>query len=399
MPVTVFRGALLLPITSASIDGGDVIVESGRITAVGRDLPIPDGADVIDATGKVICPGLIDAHTHLGLHEEAEGWAGQDTNEMTDPCTAQVRALDAINPADLGFRDAVAGGVLAVNVQPGSGNVFGGQTAAIRTWGRRVDEMALRQPSGLKSATGENPKRVYSDQKKMPSTRLGVATVMREYWTRTQDYAEKLRLRDPEKPFDRDLRLEALGRVLRGEIPWRVHSHRADDIATALRIAEEFSLRIVIDHGTEAWLLADVLVERRVPVVIGPLLTSRSKVELRQRSLRNPGRLADAGVTIAITTDHPVVPVQYLIYQAILSVKDGLAPETALEAVTINPARIMGIDDRLGSLEPGKDADFAIWDGHPLEIMSRVERAYIAGRQVYEYDPAGGEGRFVEDWR
>ena len=217
-----------------------------------------------------------------------------------------------------------------------------------------------------------------------------------EWFTRAQDYEEKLRLRDPDKPLERDLRLEALRRVLRGEIPWRVHSHRADDIATALRVAEEFGVRLVIDHGTEAWLLGDVLAARNVPVVIGPLLTSRSKVELRERSLRNPGRLAAAGVTIAITTDHPVVPVQYLIYEAILSVKDGLDRETALRAVTINPAQIMGIADRVGSIEPGKDADLTVWSGHPLDVMSRVEQAYIGGALVYEYDGATPEGRFPE---
>jgi imidazolonepropionase-like amidohydrolase len=394
MPPLVIRGGLVLPVASDPIEDGMLVIEDGRIAAVGRALAVPDGATVVEARDQVIVPGLIDAHTHLGVHEEAEGWAGQDTNEMTDPVTAQVRALDAINPADLGFRDAVAGGVLAVNVQPGSGNVFGGQTAAILTYGRRVDEMVLRQPSGLKSATGENPKRVYSDQKKAPSTRLAVASIMREWWTKAQDYTEKQRLREPDKPFERDLRLESLGRVLAGEIPWRVHSHRADDIATALRVAEEFGVRIVIDHGTEAWLLGDVLAARGVPVVIGPLLTSRSKVELRQRSLRNPGRLAAAGVEIAITTDHPVVPVQYLIYQAILSVKDGLDRETALRAVTLTPARIMGVGDQVGSLEPGKRADFALWSGHPLDVMSRVGAAYIGGERVYEYDAATGAERF-----
>ena len=324
-------------------------------------------------------PGFIDAHAHVGVSEEAEGWAGQDTNEMTEPVTAQVRAIDAINPADLGFRDAISGGVLAVNVNPGSGNPIGGQTVALKCWGRTVDQMALRQPSGMKSALGENPKRVYGEQKKTPSTRLGTAAVIRGALVAAANYLERIdaEQRKPEadrKPVERDLKLEALGLVLRRQIPWRQHCHRADDIATAIRIADEFGYDLVIDHGTEAHLLADIIAARGTPVIIGPLFTSRSKVELRNRSLANPGRLAKAGVTIAITTDHPVVPINFLVHQASLAVKDGLDRENALRALTINPARIAGIDDRLGSIEPGKDADLVIWSGDPLDVLSRAVR-------------------------
>src|SRR6266571_2348683 len=266
-----------------------------------------------------------------------------DINEMTEPVTAHVRAIDAINPADLGFRDAISGGVLAVNVNPGSGNPIGGQSVALKCWGRTVDQMALRQPSGMKSALGENPKRVYGEQKKTPSTRLGTAAVIRGALVDAANYlqhieAEQAKPEAERKPVDRDLKLEALGRVLRREIPWRQHCHRADDIATAIRIAEEFGYDLVIDHGTEAYLLADLIAARNIPVIIGPLLTSRSKVELRNRSLANPGRLARAGVTIAITTDHPVVPINFLAHQAALSVNEGLDRETALRALTINPA-------------------------------------------------------------
>jgi imidazolonepropionase-like amidohydrolase len=307
---------------------------------------------------------------------------------MTDPVTAHVRALDAINPADLGFRDAIAGGVLAVNVNPGSGNPIGGQTCAIKCWGRTVDEMLLRAPAGLKSALGENPKRVYGDQKKTPSTRLGVAAVIRGAFVEAANYlrkqeAEQAKLENERKPVDRDLKLEALGMVLRREIPWRQHCHRADDIATAMRIADEFGYELVIDHGTEAHLVADLLAAKDIPVIIGPLFTTRSKVELRNRSLANPGKLAAAGVTIAITTDHPVVPINFLVHQASLSVKHGLDPEIALQALTINPARIIGVADRLGSLEPGKDADIVIWSGDPLDVMNRVERAFLDGREIY----------------
>ena len=391
-PVAVVGGRVV-PVTGEPIDGGTVLLSGGRIEAVGGadSVPVPGGARVIDAAGSWVLPGFIEAHGHVGVHEEGEGWAGQDTNEMTEPVTAQVRALDAINPADLGFRDAISGGVLAVNVNPGSGNPIGGQTVALRCWGRTVDEMLLREPSGLKSALGENPKRVYGEQGKMPSTRLGTAAVIRGAFVAAANYLAKLdaEAAKPEadrKPVDRDLKLEALGRVLRREIPWRQHCHRADDIATALRIAEEFGYDLVIDHGTEAHLVADLLAARNIPVIIGPLFTSRSKVELLNRSLANPGRLARAGVTIAITTDHPVVPIHFLVHQATLAVKEGLDRDTALAALTINPARIAGVDGRLGSIEPGKDADLVLWSGDPLDVFSRAQRALIGGREIYSWN-------------
>jgi imidazolonepropionase-like amidohydrolase len=374
-------GGQVLPIEGAPFSDGAVLIEDGTIRALGRDVRVPDGVERVDATGKVVLPGLVDAHVHLGVHEEGEGWAGQDTNEMTDPVTAHVRALDAINPADVGFQDAVAGGVLTVNVNPGSGNPIGGQTVAVRCAGRTVDEMVLRSPSGMKSALGENPKRVFGDRKEFPSTRLGTAAVIRDAFVKAANYLAKLERADGE-PVERDLRWEALGMVLRREIPWRQHCHRADDIATAMRLADEFGYRLVIDHGTEAALLADRIAEHGVPVLIGPLLTSRSKVELRNRSLANPGRLAAAGVELGIITDHPVVPIQLLHVQAALAVREGLDPAAALRAVTLVPARVMGVDDRLGSLAPGKAATLCVWSGDPLDVRSRVEAAWIDGRPV-----------------
>jgi imidazolonepropionase-like amidohydrolase len=347
-----------------------------------------------------VLPGFIDAHAHVGVSEEAEGWAGQDTNERTSPVTAQVRALDAINPADQGFRDAIMGGVLAVNVNPGSANPIGGQTVAIKCWGRTVDEMVMREPAGLKSALGENPKRVYGERNETPATRLGTAALIRGAFVAAQNYQAKLAAADSDgaAPAERDLKLEALSRVLRREIPWRQHCHRADDIATAMRMAREFGYDLVIDHGTEAYLLADQIAAASIPVVIGPLLTSRSKVELRNRSLANPGRLAAAGVRIAITTDHPVVPIHFLIHQATLAVKEGLDPVTALRAVTIHPAQVIGCADRIGSLSAGKDADLVIWSGDPLDVMSRAERAYLDGREIYRYDYARRDGVFADVW-
>ncbi|MBT1001159.1 amidohydrolase [Paenarthrobacter sp. DKR-5] len=373
--------AHVVPVDGTPFDG-TVLVEDGKISALGPKVRIPRGADVVDAAGQWLLPGFIDAHTHLGVHEEAEGWAGDDTNEMTDPVTAAVRALDGINPHEIGFDDALAGGVTTVNVNPGSGNPVGGLAVALHTHGRYVDEMVLRSPSGLKAALGENPKRVYGDKKATPSTRLGTAMVIRKAFQEARDYMEK------KDKNGTDLKLEALAMVLRREIPWRQHAHRADDIATAMRIAEEFGYELVIDHGTEAHLLADVLAAKQIPVLIGPLFTSRSKVELRNRSLANPGKLADAGVEISIITDHPVVPIHFLVHQATLAVKEGLDRDTALRAITLNPAKVLGLSDRVGSLAAGKDADLVLWSGDPLDVMQRALRVWIGGRQVFRYDEA-----------
>ncbi|TDD02501.1 amidohydrolase [Nonomuraea deserti] len=376
----------VVPVDGDPIDGGTVLIEDGKITAVGRDVAVPEGTPVVDAGGGWVLPGFVEAHGHLGVYEEAEGWAGQDTNEMTDPNGARLRALDAINPADLGFADALSGGVTTAVIKPGSGNPIGGQTVAVKCWGRSVDEMLIREPVSVKSALGENPKRVYGDQKKLPSTRQGVAAVIRDAFMKAQDYRARRAAAEAEgKPFDRDGTLEVLVRVLDGELPWCQHTHRADDIATALRLAAEFGYRLVINHGTEGHLLADTLAARNVPVIIGPLFTSRSKVELRQRSLRNPGILARAGVELAITTDHPVVPIHFLVHQATLAVKEGMDPAEALRSITLNPARIMGLDDRVGSLRPGLDGDVVIWSGDPLDVMSRARRVFISGREVYSY--------------
>ena len=400
---TAIVGGRVVPVEGEPIEGGTVLIRDGRIAAVeGPGFAVPSGVTVVEAAGKWVLPGFIDAHAHAGVSEEAEGWAGQDTNERTSPNSAHVRALDAINPADLGFRDAIGGGVLAVNVNPGSANPIGGQTVAVKCWGRTVDEMVLREPAGLKSALGENPKRVYGERNETPATRLGTAAVIRGAFVAAQNYQAKLAASTADASssseravVERDLKLEALSLVLRREIPWRQHCHRADDIATAMRMAREFGYNLVIDHGTEAYLLADQIAAASIPVVIGPLFTSRSKVELRNRSLANPGRLAAAGIMIAITTDHPVVPIHFLIHQATLAVKEGLDPVTALRSVTINPARIIGVSDRLGSLSAGKDADLVIWSGDPLDVMSRAEVAYVDGREIYRYDYDRREGVFA----
>ncbi len=395
-------GGYVVPVEGEPIDGGTVLIVDGRIAAVGGpDLKPPPGVDVVNASGKWVLPGLVDAHTHLGAREEGEGWAGHDTNELTGPIQAHVRVLDAINPADEGFRDAIAGGVLAAGVMPGSGNPIGGQTVAIRCWGLTVDDMVLRSPAGMKSALGENPKRVLGERRVNPSSRLGTAAAIRSALVEATAYLA--RTENPENhsaertvvPPARDLKLEALARVLRREIPWRQHCHRADDIATALRLAAEFGYDLVLDHCTEGYLLASKIAAAGVPVVTGPLITARSKVELRNRTLANPGVLAAAGIMVAIATDHPVVPIHLLPLQAALAVKEGMDREAALRAVTINPATIMRVSDRIGSLVPGKDADLVIWSGDPFDVMSRAEVAYIGGREVYRYDYASRSGVFA----
>ncbi|NIH86992.1 amidohydrolase [Amycolatopsis granulosa] len=388
-------GGYVVPVEGDPIDGGTILIENGRITQVGADaeVDVPEDAELIDASGAWVLPGFVDAHTHLGVHEEGEGWAGNDTNEMTDPNGARFRAIDGIDPFEIGFDDALSGGVTSVVIKPGSGNPIGGQTVAVKTWGRTTLDMVFDEAVSVKSALGENPKRVYGDKNQTPSTRLGVAAIIREAFTKARNYAaQRDHARAEGKPFDVDLTLETLVKVLDGELYWDQHTHRADDIVTAIRLAEEFGYKLVVNHGTEGHLIADVLAAKDVPVILGPLFTTRSKVELRNRTLRSAGILARAGVKIAITTDHPVVPINFLVYQAALAVKDGLEPEVALRALTVNPASMLSLDDRIGSLRPGLDADIVLWSGDPLDVMNRAMRVFVRGQEVYRFDDARGEG-------
>ncbi|MBN9199893.1 MAG: amidohydrolase [Microbacterium sp. SCN 71-17] len=394
-------GGHVVPVSGDPIPGGTVVIVDGVITAVGgADTVVPDGARVVDASGRWVLPGFVEAHGHLGVHEDGEGWSGDDTNEMTDPNGARFRALDGIDIEEVGFRDALRGGVTTAVIKPGSGNPIGGRTVAIKTWGgRTVDEQLLAYDVSVKSALGENPKRVYGDKKQTPSTRLGVAAVLREAFVKARTYAEKrAAAASAGEPFERDLTNETLAAVLDGDLVWDQHCHRHDDIATAIRLAEEFGYRLVVNHGTEGHKIADVLAEKQIPVIFGPMLTSRSKVELRDRAIGNLALIAEAGVTVAITTDHPVVPIDQLRLQAILAVREGLPPETALRALTVNPAAILGLEGRVGALETGRDGDVVLWSGDPLALDSRVEQVFIGGRPMVE--PADGQGlpRIVERW-
>jgi len=376
--------AKVLTITHGTIERGTVLVDGGKISAVGDDLALPEGCEVIDAYGRMLTPGIIDAHAHVSIWEEGLGWEGNDVNDITDPLTPHLRAIDAINPDEMGLRDAVTGGITAIWCAPGSANIIGGQGVSMKTYGRIMDDMIMNT-LGLKAALGENPKRCYGSQKKMPSTRMGSAAVLREAMVKAQNYMRKIEKAqaDPEKMPDRDLRLEPIVKVLKREQFLRTHAHRADDIMTAVRIAEEFGFQVSIEHCTDGHKIADELARRNIPVVIGPTLGSRSKIELRDKSWKTPGVCARAGVMVCLMTDHPVIPIQYLPLCAGFAVKEGMAEEDAWKALTINPATLMGVADRVGSIEPGKDADMVLWNGHPMEVDSSVSHTLIDGRVVF----------------
>lgn len=381
----VITNAKLYTITNGIQEGSVLIDDEGRITAVGQ-VEIRAGAEVIDAAGKIVTPGFIEAHGHAGLFEEGLGWEGSDGNEMTDPVTPHLRALDGINPHEIGIADSLKAGVTAMCILPGSANVIGGQGVVVHLYGNTVEDMIIKEDGGLKVAFGENPKRVYSNQKKSPSTRMATAAILRESLVKAQNYLAKLEKaeKDPEKAPERDLRMEVLVRALKRELPVRAHAHRADDIMTALRIAKEFNLAISIEHCTEGHKIVKELKEAGVWAIVGPTISERSKVELQELSFATLRILWEAGIPVAITTDHPVIPVSYLPMAAAYAVKAGLPYEEALKAITINPATILGIADRYGSIEVGKMADLVLWSGDPLEVQSRVEKVLIHGKVVVE---------------
>lgn len=375
----------IITMTGQNHDQGTILIDGSKIKEIGDNLKIPKGAEIIDATGLVVMPGLIDAHCHVGILEEVYQIEGDDVNEASEPVTPHLRAIDAINPADIGFMDALKGGVTTVFTGPGSANVIGGEAVVMKTSGRVVDEMVIRQPAGLKVAFGENPKRVHGQKNKMPSTRMGTAALLRETMVNAQNYLRKIEAgqKDPAKAPERDLKLEVIGKVLNKEMPMRAHAHRADDMMTAIRIAEEFNVDLVIEHCTEGHKIADILAAKNIPAIVGPSLTNRSKVELMDRTFATAAVLVKAGVKVALMTDHPVIPINFLSLSAALAVKEGLSEEEALRAVTINPAEILGLDKRIGSLAKGKDADIIMLDGTLFDIKTNVVKVLINGQIVY----------------
>lgn len=378
------KNGKVLTMAGEVYEQGDVLIDGDKIKAVGENLDAPEGAQIIDARGMWVMPGIIDAHSHIGMWEDGIGFEGADGNEATDPVTPHLRAIDGINPDDNCFKEAREHGITTVVTGPGSANVIGGQFAAIKTYGRRIDDMIVKEPLALKVAFGENPKRVYNGKGRAPSTRMATAAILRENLVKAQEYKKKLERgkKDPDKMPERDLKMEILVKVLNREIPIKAHAHRADDILTALRIAKEFNLDITIDHCTEGHKIVDFLLEENAKVIVGPLLSDRSKVELRNMTFKAPGILSKAGVKVAMATDHPVIPQQYLPVCAAIAVKEGMDEMEALKSITINAAEITGIADRVGSLEPGKDADVVVYDGHPLDIRTKTVWVFINGHAV-----------------
>lgn len=378
------RNAKIYTMAGEVIENGDILVEDGLIKELGRDLEAD--CETWDLGGRLVFPGFIDAHCHVGLFNEGMGFEGSDGNEAVDPVTPELRAIDGINARDIGFEDAYKAGVTTTVTGPGSANVIGGMFAAVKTYGDRVDDMVLREAVAMKIAFGENPKRVYSGQSKSPTTRMSTAAILRESLFRARNYANKKDRAqgDLDKMPEFDMKLEALERVIRREIPLKAHAHRADDILTAIRIAREFDLDLTLDHCTEGHLIVDHLAGEGRPAIVGPSLSNRSKIELRNISFETPAILHRAGIKLAIMTDAPVIPIQYLSLCAGLAVKSGLDEMEAIKAITINPAEIVGIDDRVGSIEVGKDADLVVFDGHPLrDIGSRTFMTMIDGQVVY----------------
>ncbi|MCF6464033.1 amidohydrolase [Clostridium sp. Cult1] len=381
------KNGKIFTMTGEVIENGCILIKDGKIFEVGKDLVAPLDAKVVDAEGRMVLPGFVEAHSHLGMWEEGIGFEGSDGNEMVDPVTPHLRAIDGINPMDISFKEAYIGGVTAAVTGPGSANVIGGMAVALKTYGKRVDDMIIREPIAMKIAFGENPKRVYESQKKSPITRMATAAILRENLFKAKNYLEKKELakEDPSKMPEFDMKMEALAKVLKKEIPLKAHAHRADDIFTALRIAKEFDVDITLDHCTEGHLIADYLAEEGKGAIVGPTLSNRSKFELKNLTFDTPRILHEAGVKVAITTDSPVIPLQYLPICAGLAHKSGLDEMEALKAITINAAEIVGIDDRVGSIEVGKDADIVIYDSNPIkDIDCNTYMTIINGEIIYK---------------
>lgn len=385
--------------TMAGQDFADGYVEiaAGKIVAVGdmKACPVKDRksnclneagecgdteGDVLDVQGALVMPGIVEAHCHMGITEEKKGMEGDDCNENVDPVTPQLRAIDAINPMDAAFNDALAAGITSAMIGPGSANVVGGQFAFVKTHGRCIDDMIVKAPAAMKIAFGENPKVNYSGQGTSPSTRMAIAAMLREELTKAVSYREKREKGN--EPID--FRYECWLPVLRGEIPLKAHAHRADDILTAVRIAKEFGLRMTLDHCSEGHLILDELKEAGYPAIVGPDMASRNKIEVQNMAFKTAGLLAGYGILTAVTTDHPVSKIQFLPICAGLAVKSGMEKEEGLRAITINAARICGVDERVGSLVPGKDADIAVFTGNPMEVFTETLYTILNGNIVYQ---------------
>ncbi len=381
---TIYNAKICTVDAPGTIECGYLTLDEGKITAIGEGVP-PSEGELLNAEGGWLLPGFIDGHTHLGLLEDSMGFEGDDVNEERDPATPHLRAIDAINPLERCFKEAREGGVTCVAAGPGSANPIGGQFTAIKTDGVRIDKMILRDPVAMKFALGENPKSVYHGKNAAPETRMATAAIIRENLMKAKKYAEDKHAAKNDEDADEpefDMKCEALLPLMQKKLPAHFHAHRADDIFTAIRIAKEFDLNYTIVHCTEGYLVKNELAAEQITAFVGPNLSDRSKPELKALSFENPVELDAAGVLIGLTTDHPVIPLPYLPLCASLCVKAGMSREAALRTITINPAKILGIDSRVGSLAVGKDADLVLTTGDPLDMMSSIKAVFIDGKKV-----------------
>ena len=380
------KNGYIKPMVGNDIDNGCILIDdNGKIAQVGKEITAPEGARVIDAGGRLVTPGCIDAHSHIGMWNECMSWEGADGNESSDPLTPQLRAIDSINPIDEAFENAVKGGVTAACTGPGSANVVGGTFAAIKLYGKRIDNMIIKSPAAMKCAFGENPKGAYGKTGKAPKTRMATAALLRELLFKAKRYYED---KENGKSPSFDMKLEAMIPVIKGEIPLKAHAHRADDILTSIRIAKEFGVKLTLDHCTDGALIADELAKEGYPAFVGPTPFGRkSKIELSNKSLETVSILHEAGVKVSIITDSPVITQENLPLCAAMAVTAGLDVEVAWQAITINPATSLGIGDRVGSLEAGKDADIVIWTADPMTTVgAQAYTTIIDGKIIYSQD-------------
>ncbi|MCK5045911.1 MAG: amidohydrolase family protein [Candidatus Heimdallarchaeota archaeon] len=406
----------IIPVTKDPIENGHILIDDkGKIKKVGKGFDVPKDAEIIDAKKWVAFPGIIDVHCHAAVFEEEVGLGLQDGNECTDPITPHVRVLDAINPVEKGMKRAIGSGVTCVCIAPGSGNVVGGQMTTIKTHGRIVDDMVIQEVAGMKCAFGENPKRVYGGMQRTPSTRMGNLGVFRQLMMETQNYMnkwdeykkklkqykedskeyEKKKKEDKDKDLkkpveptipDKNIKYDAMVPVFKKEIPLRAHAHQDNDIISAVRLAKEFDVNVTIEHCTYGHKIADFLAENKIPAIVGPTFGFRTKIELKDMTWKTYGILNKKGVLVALTSDHPVVPLQEQTVYAAIAHREGLSKQGAYEIITINGAKILGLDDRIGSIEAGKDADIALWNGDPLLVHSKVQKVLIDGKIIYDIE-------------
>ena len=382
MKCILLKNCLLIDMNNGEIKKKDILIENDKIKQISEVIDFEsENLKTINVKENYVIPGMVDCHTHMGIIEESIGKLGIDNNEISDPITPHIRALDAVNPLDVAFLDAIKCGVTTVMCSPGSNNPIGGQNFVMKTYGHIIDKMLVKNPLGLKVAFGEDPISTYGTSKRCPVTRMGVAALIRETFMRAQDYMYN---KEHGKIKERDIKLEAVMPVLKGEIYLRAHAHRADDMVTAIRVAEEFNIKkLVIEHGTDAEVIKEYLAEKKVPIALGPVLTPRIKIELKKRDYSLAMHLVEAGVKMALITDHPYNAIDQLSAVAILTASEGLAPTEALKAITLRGAEILGCDDRLGKIEVGYDADLVIFSGDPLDMMSRTIVTIINGDIVY----------------